>query len=232
MNSLSTTATLICLSFFSLSLPAQEIGYIDLTDNIFRESSRQVRVGGGGCGGTSDPTHNSQSEVTVTLVSLDKLHYQLGEEAIFEIKVLNSGKEKIVIPWTPHLGDLEPTDTNASYKYRVGVIVLLLRDPEGMDLDISDSLYGSGKVPGSFRELFPGQWFTVKGKKKIELHGQNWGNKEFNDVGFVDTKVSAFFRQDRGAYSPRNGGTVNQQCIPLRYREANQLNITVEQTSR
>ena len=70
-------------------------------------------------------------EVTATIVSLDKMRYRIGEEVTFEVKILNSGKKTIIVPWTPHLGDLEPADPRSSYKYRVGVVVLSFSDPEG-----------------------------------------------------------------------------------------------------
>jgi hypothetical protein len=130
MNRLTTAAGLLLLFMFPITMRAQDAGYIDLTDNIFRESTRRVRTGGGGCGGTSH-SQKSDFEVTATVVSLDKSRYRLGEEATFEIKILNSGKRTIVVPWTPHLGDLEPVDSQIPYNYRVGTQELLFSDPEG-----------------------------------------------------------------------------------------------------
>lgn len=197
MKFLPAAAGMILLSLVPLAAPAQEIGYIDLTDNVFRESSRRVRSGGGSCGGGPfDSGQKSQSEVTVTVLSLDKNQYRIGEDATFEIKVLNSGKKVISVPWTPHLGDLEPADASVPYRYQLGVVLLLFSDPEGHELFVVESLYGSPSVSGSLRELLPGQWFTVKGRKRIELYDQNWGKKEFADAGFVKTKVSGFYRQD------------------------------------
>jgi len=229
MKFLQIVVGMILLLFVPLSAPAQEIGYMDLTDNIFRERSRQTRTLGGGCGGSSHTTQASQSEVTATVVSFDRVRYRIGEEATFEVKVLNSGKKTIIVPWTPHLGDLEPTDTRSSYKYRVGVILLLFKDPEGFEFSISETLYGSPNVPGSLRELLPGQWFTVKGRKRVYLYEQNWGKKEFGDSGFVATSVSGFYRQDRGTYSPKDGGSDSQWCIPLPCRRANHLDVTLEE---
>src|SRR5438552_11920311 len=102
MKSLPTAAGMILLSFFPLAVPAQEVGYIDLTDNVFRERSSSVGTYGGGCGSSPHSTQNSQSEVTATLVTLDKTRYRVGEEATFEVKILNSGKKAIMVPWTPH----------------------------------------------------------------------------------------------------------------------------------
>ena len=229
MKSVQIAAWTILLSLVPLPLPAQEIGYVDLADNNFRERSRQTRRFGGGCSGSPDTAQEYQSDVTATVLSLDKMRYRIGEEATFEIKVLNSGKEPIILPWTPHLGDLEPADPRSSYRYRVGVILLVFRDPEGFEFTIFESLYGSPNVAGSLRELLPGQWFTVKGRKRIDLYDQGWGKREFSDSGFVETKVSGFYRQDTGTYSPKNGGSDTQWCIPLPCQKANQLDVTLEQ---
>jgi hypothetical protein len=155
--------------------------------------------------------------VTVTVVSLDKTRYRIGEEVTFEIKVMNSGKETIVVPWTPHLGDLEPADTHSSYKYRVGVVLLLFRDPEGIEFPIWETLYGSLNVAGTLRVLSPGEWFTVRGRKKLEPYHQNWGKKELRESGIVVANVSGFYRQDRGTYSPKDGGSDSQCCIQKRF---------------
>jgi hypothetical protein len=220
---------MILFSFAPLSAPAQEIGYVDLTDNNFRERSRQTRTSSGGCAGGPHAVQESQFEVTVTLLSLSKVRYRIGDEVTFEIKVLNSGKKAILVPWTPHFGDLEPADANSSYKYRVGVILLMFKDPKGLEFSIAESLYGSPDVPGSLRELPPGQWFTVKGQKSIDLRDPKWGKRAFEDLGFVEATVSGFYRQDTGTYSSRNGGSDSQWCVPLPCKKANQLVIALEQ---
>ncbi|HMD18130.1 MAG TPA: hypothetical protein VKH18_15805 [Terriglobales bacterium] len=227
MKSLPIGLGIIVLCSSPLSILAQEIGYVDLTDNRFRERSRQTRTFSGNCGG-SPHAAPSQTEVTAAVISLDAMRYRIGEEASFEIKILNSGKEKVVVPWTPHLGDLEPANARSSYKYRVGVILLVFRDPEGREFSISETLYGSPDVPGSLRELSPGEWFTVKGRKRVDLFDQNWGRHELKATGFVETKVSGFYRQDTATYSPKNGGSEIQWCIPLRCQRANQFDVTLQ----
>jgi len=202
---------------------------MDLTDNIFRERSRQTRTMGGGCSGSPHGMPDSRSRVTVTVVSLDKTRYRIGEEVTFEITVTNSGKKTIVVPWTPHLGDLELADTRSSYKYRVGVVLLLFRDPEGVQFPIWESLYGSLNVAGTLRELSPGEWFTVRGRKRLEPYDQNWGKKELRESGIVVANVSGFYRQDRGTYFPKDGGSDSQGCIPLLSQKANQVDVVVEQ---
>ena len=230
MKSLPIAAGMILLSLIPLFVRAQEIGYIDLTDNVFRERSRPAQRNGGGCG-SSPHAQQSQSEVTVTVVSLDKIRYRIGEEVTFEIKVLNSGKKTIIVPWTPHSGDLEPADAHSSYRYRVSTISLDFKDPQSREFSIFENLYGSPNVPDSLRELSPGQWFTVRGRKRLVLYDQNLAEKEFGNSELVETKVSGLYRQDRGEYYPKNGGSDGWWCIPLPCQKANQLDVTLEKLS-
>lgn len=225
MKVLPIVFVIIFLWLSPLPVRAQEIGYVDLTDNNFRERSRPTRTFGGGCSG-SDHGAPSRAEVTATVVSLDQMRYRIGDEVTFEIKVLNSGKENIVVPWTPHLGDLELAITRRSYKYRVGVVLLVFRDVEGHELSISESLYGSPDVPGTLRQLSPGEWFTIKGRKRIDVYDENM-RKELGASGFAETKVSGFYRQDTARYSPKNGGSDSQWCMPLPCRRTNQLDVTL-----
>jgi hypothetical protein len=216
---------IILLSCLPLPVPGQEMGYLDLTGNNFRERSRPTRTFSGSCGGSSHGV-SSRTEVTATVVSLNGTRYRIGEEVSFEIKVMNSGKENIVVPWSPHLGDLEPESARSSYKYRVGVVLLVFRDVEDHEFSISEALYGSPSVLGSLRKLSPGEWFTIKGRKSVELYDENL-KKELAASGYIETKVSGLYRQDAGTYSPKNGGSDNQQCLPLPCQKANTLNVTL-----
>jgi len=216
----------ILFSSTALSALAQEIGYVDLTEGPFRESSRHPRTFTGGCGGSGSDSRERQ--VTATLLSLDRTIYPLGEKVTFELKIQNTGKDPVIVPWTPNLGDLEPVDPNASYKYRIGVVVLTFKDPEHREFYLSESLYGSEDVPGTLRELAPGQWFTVRGTERTEPNSPDWGQGELREFGWVDAKVSGYFREDNGSYSPEQGGTMSAFCIPMRSKSANELTVTLE----
>ena len=220
--------TVVACIFISLTAIGQEIGYIDLSDNTFRGSSRQVRNGGGSCGSSPHAEDKSRAKFTVTLVSLDKTHYRLGEEVTFEIRILNGGKKSVVVPWTPHLGDIEPADRGAGYRYRVGVVQLSFLDPEGFELPVFENLYGAQDAPGSLRQLAPGQWFVVRGRKNIQAFQDGWGKKQFAKSDVVVTRASGSFRLERGTYSPANGGTDHRACIPLPAKSAHEIDITIE----
>jgi uncharacterized repeat protein (TIGR01451 family) len=216
------------VSLTPTSALAQEVGYIDLSDNIFRDDSRQTRTRGGGCGTSPHSAQDSQLDVTTTIMSLDKTRYRIGEEATFEIKVMNTGNKTILVPWTPHSGDLVPVNPHSSYKLSMGTISLVFEDPEGFNFLVAEYLFGLPNVPGSLRELPPGQWFIVKGRKSITPSSADWGKQEFADSGFVEAKVGALYMEDTRSYSPKDGGSLSDWCIPLRCRKSNQLEVTLE----
>lgn len=213
-------------SAVSVSGFSQEIGYIDLTDGPFHESSRHPRKFTGSCGGGG--SDSGEPQATVTLLSLDRTSLPVGERVTFELKVENTGKNPLFFPSTPNLGDLEPLDPKVSYKYREGVVVLTFKDPEHHEFNRGESLYGSTDVPGTLRELAPGQWFTVRGRERIEPDSQYWGQREFADFGWVGAEVGGYFREDDDSYSPAHGGTLSDVCIPMRSKSANELALTLE----
>lgn len=103
LNHLSIFWAVAFISFATPAVRAQEIGYIDLTDPPYRDSLlRPPRTQAGGCAGGDSVA----LQVTVTLQSLDKTVYRLGEEITFEIGIQNIGLETILVPWTPNLADI------------------------------------------------------------------------------------------------------------------------------
>jgi hypothetical protein len=83
---------------------------LDLTDPAPRHRIRNPNGGGGGfCegGGVSGVVI---PDLTLTLMSVDKLAYSVDEDVTFEVKAENTSTHSIVIPWTLHLADLEPIE--------------------------------------------------------------------------------------------------------------------------
>jgi hypothetical protein len=226
LNHLSICLAAAFISVATPTVPAQEIGHIDLTDPPYRDSLRHPpRTLAGGCAGGDSVTR----QVTVTLQPLDKTIYGLGEEMTFEVGIQNTGKETILVPWTPDLADMEPTDPKAAYRYLTGVVILVFKDSKDRIFTLSESLYGSPNVPGTVRELPRGQSFTFRGRAKIEnLWPRDWGKEELTESGAVGAKVSGHFREDNANYSPNGGGTLTESCIPMRSTKANECEVTVE----
>lgn len=119
MLTLATSAAL-----FSNS-PAQEIAVVDLTKVAARVDLRRPKATSPVTGGYSgarevrdcfDPTHYAGALHT-SLVSLDRTHYQLGDELRFEVIVENIGFTPVRVPLSPHLADLQSKDSANEFAY-------------------------------------------------------------------------------------------------------------------
>jgi len=176
------------------------------------------------CGDDQNPA----TAVTVTVTSLDRTTYALDEPITFEFRIENTGKEILKIPWTPNSADLDQAGPEAPYKYRRGDVSLILTDPEGRRAQLSEILYGSEDSPGTLRELLPGQWFTVRGRKRIEYQPPAWGQDELRDFVWVDAKASGSFAQYDGSFSPEGGASFTETCIPTTSKTANKVTVTFQ----
>jgi len=204
-------------ALFATSLVAgQEIGRLDLADTHPRDRIRAPHGVGSVCGGGSGFTPNI--EISVAVVSLDKASYSLGEEVAYEVKIQNSGKEPIEIPWTPHLGDLEPTESSQSYTFLHGAVSLTFTEADSnRSFSIYANSYGSSEIPGSLRKLLPGEWIFVRARQKIETYEEWWWTK-IKDSSPLNVRVSANLMLNQVTYSPGEKSDFAMDgsvCIPL-----------------
>lgn len=204
-------------AFVTASLvAAQEIGWLDLTDLHPRDRIHAPHGGSSECGGGTGFTPNN--EITITLVSLDKASYSLGEEVTYEVKVQNSGREPVEIPWTPHSGDLEPTDSSKSYTFLHAAVSLTFTDPDSnRSFSIYANSYGSSELPGSTRKLLPGEWIFVRARRKIETYEEWWWTR-VKDSSPLNVRASASLMLNKVTYSisEKNDSAMDRYvCIPL-----------------
>jgi hypothetical protein len=208
---------------------AQEVGYLDLTDPAPRQRIHSPT--GGGTGGfcvSGGGDFSAMPEITVSLSSMDKLAYSIGEEVTFEVKIQNTGRHGIEIPWTRHLGDLEPSDPTQSYTYRTAVLLLTLKDPTSHDfLTLGEHFYGSSDVRGSIRELLPSQSIVIRARKQIEPYDA-WLVSRTKEVQPLLLKASANLMFNEMTYTPNNNGDLgseNTRCIPVNAKIASPVDI-------
>ena len=204
-------------AIFATSLvAAQEIGWLDLTDTHPRDRIRAPHTVGSECGGGTGFTPNT--EISITLVSLDKASYSLGEEVTYEVKIQNSGKKPAEIPWTPHLGDLEPSDPSQSYTFLHAAVSLRFTEPDSnRSFSIYANSYGSSEMPGSMRKLLPGEWVFVRARQKVESYEEWWWTK-IKDSSPLNLRVSASLMLNKVTYSPgeKSDSAMDRSvCIPL-----------------
>jgi hypothetical protein len=192
----------------------QEIGWLDLTDTHPRDRIHAPLGAGGECGSGIA----SNIEVNITLVRLDKASYSFGEEVTYEVKIQNSGKEPIEIPWSPHLGDLEPADSSRSYTFLDAGFSLEFTEPDSnRTFSIYGNSYGSLEVPGSTRKLLPGEWIFVRVRQRVEAYEEWWWTK-VKDSSPLNVRASASLTLSNVTYSPgekSDSATDRYVCIPV-----------------
>jgi hypothetical protein len=205
---------------------SQEIGFVDLTDPPFRESTRHPRRFGGACAGVDHA--QIQRQVRVTVLSLDKTVYRPDDDLTFEVTVQNTGRRPVLVPWTPHANDVEPVNDRERYSCRVSSIILTFQNPERRTILVGSSLYGSRAVPGTLRSLAPGESFRVRARVQFHPLAPGWTKEELAEEGPFLAKVQADFTEDIRTFTPANGGTMTDSCTGIRSIAANTVEINVE----
>jgi len=156
----------------TVSSTSQEAGYKDLVDIELRTAEARVGLGGGGCGGASHEPPPTTS-LDITLLSLDKSRYVMGDDLEFVVKISNVGNEPVLLPWDPHEADFEEKAGGDGYRYVSISLLLELSDGRAKELMTGWGLLGSPDVAGSLRELRPGNWVQVRAKSKLEIFSDN-----------------------------------------------------------
>ena len=107
----------------------------------------------------------------LSLVSLDRTHYKVGDASKFEVKIENTGSVPIRIPFSPHLADLQPKDPAQKFSYSELQIVLWIAGGELWSANTGGSviLYGDDDHHGTVLSLHPGQWARIVGEGKFGL---------------------------------------------------------------
>jgi hypothetical protein len=196
---------------------SQEIGWLDLTDLHPRERIRSPHASSGECGGIA--SFASSPSVDVTLMNLDKTSYSIGEEVTYEVKIQNTGKLPIEIPWTAHLGDLEPADPSEPYSYlNATTISLDFATPDSShSFSIYAYSYGAANVAGTTRTLLPGESAFVRARQTLDSY-EEWWQKTISDSSGLNVKVSADFLLGKVLYSPgekSDAATDHSVCIQI-----------------
>jgi hypothetical protein len=205
---------------------AQQIGSLDMTTTTPKARARYPEgVGGGSCVGRE---YANYPEAAVNLVSLDNTQYSLGENIVYEVNIKNIGKQTIVLPWDPALGDFEPQNEFAAYSYRKGTISLHFTVGK-QDLAVYSDFYGSSAIPGTLKELQPGEWVVIRGRVPLVTYSDSI-SKELGKSDFLAAQVDADFMVNEVKFTPKgiNGKpTETSVCAIIRTQRMNQLKATI-----
>jgi len=159
--------------------PAQEVASVDLTKISARMDVRRPQAASPSSGGYSSVSEQidcRDSEhklglLRTSVVSLDRTHYQEGDESTFEVTVENAGSSPIHIPFSPHLADLQPKNPAQKFAYSALQIDLWISAGEQWSSNTGGSitLYGDDHHAGTMLSLNPGQWARMIGKGKFGI---------------------------------------------------------------
>jgi hypothetical protein len=208
---------------FSTGAIAQEVGYLDLTGVTPRTNLRYPPspppkvncknlvcsgIGGGfastaiacGFGRRDDPR-----AIQTTVTWFDRVDYHIDDDIEFEIKLENTGSETMLIPWTPHLADLQPADDSKAFdSLELDLNLDIKRDPIAITLPLT-ILYGSKETANTVVELHPGEWVRLRSSVKLVVYEAF--RKHVNEEPGVAWQATARFGYRHDSFHPSPGGS-------------------------
>jgi hypothetical protein len=102
----------------------------------------------------------SNASAKLTLVALDRTVYEFGDPVVFEVDIENTGRQPMVLPWSPDQA-LFPLERRASMQgYRSATVTLWVQSrATGKDLAWLDgqTLQGTEELSGTLQVLAPRQ---------------------------------------------------------------------------
>jgi hypothetical protein len=141
----------------SPTCPAQELASLDLTKieprlDLRRPKATSTAKGGYSGNDETIPCYSykpTTGSLHTSLVTLDRTHYEIGDEPTFEVTVENDGLTPVRIPFSPHLSDLQPKDPAQKFAYFSLEIVLWIASGERWSSNTGGdvTLYGSNDHP-------------------------------------------------------------------------------------
>lgn len=108
-------------------------------------------------------------DVEVKLVAFDHSELRLGETAIYEVSLRNTGKRVVTLPWSKDPMDTIGSRSPAEARMRV---YLSMRDGAGRFHHVTGvTLFGSSAIEGTTVDLLPGETAVVRAAGPIIVDG-------------------------------------------------------------
>lgn len=218
------TLTLAIFRFLLSSSPAQEVASVDLTKISARTDLRRPQATSpatGGYSGTHQTSACRDSEhklgfLRTSVVSLDRTHYQEGNESTFEVTVENAGSSPIRIPFSPHLADLQPKDASKKFAYSELQIVLWIAAGEKWSSNTGGgvTLYGDDEHSDTMLSLDPGQWVRIIGRGKFDVPRGQLSEQIIHSHEIDTVYAQASLYHEETLITPTQSATVSQElCV-------------------
>src|SRR5215469_6339821 len=219
------TLAVVAVATSLLSMcPAQEVASVDLTKISARMDLRRPQVASPSPGGHSngaeqidcqDPEHKL-GLLRTSIVSLDRTHYQEGDESTFEVTVENAGSSPIHIPFSPHLADLQPKDPAQKFAYSALQIVLWIVAGEQWSSNTGGgiTLYGEDQHAGTMLSLNPGQWMRIIGNGRFGIPRDGLSDKIIHSHEIDRVYAQATLYGEETLITPTQSATVRREvCV-------------------
>jgi hypothetical protein len=121
--------------------------------------------------GFVEPKDHKPREIVLEVVKVSNDKPIVGSELQADVRLLNSGKESIQIPWSIDPGTARDRQDPDHPRWEGGGFEVLLRGQQENDVLLKSStyeLYGSDLSPGSLLTLQPGEWAVAVIKFKLQ----------------------------------------------------------------
>lgn len=163
-------AALIALAGSLSSVAAQRVAILDFSSTVSKPRKHPPKpfppdkILGGRCGGMTS------GKLIVSLVSMDKSEYSLGDDFSYTLEVRTAGAETVKVPTVFNVADLEPDDPNVNFEYEaIEIWVGFSEESNERYLHVPLlRLYGSDEMPWTQIELRPGMSIEIRGKAKLK----------------------------------------------------------------
>jgi hypothetical protein len=150
--------SLVCASLILLTLTSLGQLTVDATGPI-RQRNREAASGHGGSSGRKLPL---QVAIQTTGFPPDE-----NGKTLVQFILTNSGKIDLILPISPHPGDLEPPDPKAPYTLLTLCLRISFSKKPGVILQGGADLYGSTSFPETLVSLAPGD--SIRALTRIAL---------------------------------------------------------------
>jgi hypothetical protein len=166
---------LVCLlvTMLLLALPAaaqEEVGYVDLTgmganplryEKFIPDSSCNGMFGGGWGTAIGCPARTYPFELLLLSVDTDKLSED--SEAFVLLRLQNVGHEAASVPWITDPDQIELPDANGKFSFAgADLRANVAQDGGTTRFAIPVRLYGAKAVPGTLKEIRPGDYVELQ----------------------------------------------------------------------
>lgn len=155
-----------------IALPAaaqEEVGYLDLTEvranplryKKFIPDSRCNGMGDGGWA-TSVGCPPNAYRFKLSVLSVDTSELSAKAAAFVLLRLQNVGNEAASVPWVTDPGQVELPDANGKFSFaQADLRANIAQDGGTTRLAIPVRLYGAKRVPGTLKEIRPGDFVEL-----------------------------------------------------------------------